>query len=122
MNIEPISMIPTAAPVFDPAVKRAMASPAVKPVESSERAPKERKEPFEAAPKAPVNRIEDYAIDSSLANHRVNFSVHEGSGRSIIRVVDRQTREVINEFPKEQVVEVTERMKSLMGLFFDKDV
>ena len=67
----------------------------------------------------PVNRIE--AADS-LAEHRVNFRFDEGSRRTIIRVVDSKTHEVLQEFPHNQILEITERMKSIMGVFFDREV
>ncbi|MDP8244980.1 MAG: flagellar protein FlaG [Candidatus Hinthialibacter antarcticus] len=79
----------------------------------------EKSEPAAEPADKPVNRIE---AASGLADHRVNFRFDEGSGRTIIRVVDSKTHEVLQEFPRNQILEITERMKSIMGVFFDREV
>lgn len=41
----------------------------------------------------------------------LEFTVHEGSGRTIIKVLDSETKEVIREIPPERVVEMAEAFK-----------
>ncbi len=114
MNVEPIQ------PILDHVLPRAALHEG--PPNSSRFNPKtpevKTDQAFEPTDK-PVNRIE---AANSLVDHKVNFSVDKGSGRTIIRVVDSKTREVLQEFPRTQILEITERMKSIMGVFFDREV
>jgi flagellar protein FlaG len=47
------------------------------------------------------------------AVHRdLQFTVHEGSGRTIIKVLDSETKELIREIPPERMVEMAETFKT----------
>ena len=114
MNIEPINTISTQDHSLPEAIEKRIEPFNLKPVESND------KQKSESQPTAdqPFNRIQD---SESLSEHRVNFRIDEGSGRTIIRVVDSKTHEVLQEFPHTQILEITERMKSLMGIFYDRE-
>ncbi|MBI1354004.1 MAG: hypothetical protein GC160_06635 [Acidobacteria bacterium] len=47
------------------------------------------------------------------ANSELQFSVDEGTGQPLIRVVDRITEEVITQFPPESTLRTAEVLKSL---------
>ncbi|WP_166786680.1 flagellar protein FlaG [Jeotgalibacillus salarius] len=52
----------------------------------------------------------------------VKFSVHEGTERMMIRVVDQQTDEVIREIPSEDFLDMVSKMVDYMGLMVDKKI
>ena len=53
---------------------------------------------------AELNRIE------TLRAHRLEFSVHESTGRMIVRVMDRDTDEIVRQFPPDELLNVAERL------------
>jgi len=51
--------------------------------------------------------------------HRnLQFSVDDGSGDTVIKVVDSETREVVRQIPSEEIVRLRERMKDAAGMLF----
>lgn len=54
--------------------------------------------------------------------HDLQFSVDEESGRTIVKVVDRATDEVVTQFPSEQALHMSRTVKEyLQGLLVDKN-
>ena len=51
---------------------------------------------------------------------RLNFEVREETGEVIVRVLDKETDEVVRQIPTEEVVKLRERMEELRGLLFDE--
>lgn len=52
---------------------------------------------------------------------RLEFEVGEKTGRTIIRVRDKETGEIIREIPPEELVRISIRMGELHGLLFDEE-
>lgn len=51
----------------------------------------------------------------------LNFSVDEASGEMVVKVVDRQTEEVVRQIPSEEVLRLRQRLEQATGaLFSDK--
>lgn len=74
---------------------------------SSEVHPEDRQTPHLAELKdrvAELNRIE------ALRAHRLEFSIHEGTGRMVVRVMDRETDEVLRQFPPDELLYIAERL------------
>lgn len=64
-----------------------------------------------------------------IEQRSLNFSVDEISGRSIIKVVDRETDQLIRQIPTEEVLRVAQDIKKLqeemgqsLGLLIDRKV
>jgi len=55
-----------------------------------------------------------------IHNVGLRFSVHEATGRTIIRVVDKQTEELIREIPAQQVLNLMAKIDEMMGIIFDE--
>ena len=53
-------------------------------------------------------------------NERLQFSVHEGTNRVMVKVVDRDTDEVIREVPPEKFLDLVAKLQELVGIFVDK--
>jgi flagellar protein FlaG len=58
----------------------------------------------------------------SMHNVGLQFSVHDASGRTIVKVIDKETKELIREIPPEQVLDFAVKMQEMIGILFDKKV
>lgn len=59
----------------------------------------------------------------------INFSLHEEPTRTIIKVIDVKSQEVIKQFPSEELLKIAEKIEALdkefsekIGIFFDSSV
>ncbi len=50
----------------------------------------------------------------------LEFTIDRQSGRSIVKVVDSNTKEVIRQIPSEEVLRLNQQLDKLQGLLFDK--
>ncbi len=95
-----------AKPVAAPDVPAAAVQPAV---QSTDR----------KTTQAAVNTANEVATASGSA---VEFSLDEDSGGTIVRVVDTRTKEVIRQFPSEDMLKLRQALSTLQGLMFDQKV
>lgn len=60
--------------------------------------------------------------NNKMRSHRTRceFSYHEETKRVSIKILDRDTQEVIKEIPPEETLEMVERMWDLAGLLIDE--
>ena len=74
---------------------------------------------------------EDVQVSQDLLNeleHNINtihnvgleFSMHEESGRTLIKVVEKDTGDLIKQIPPEEVLELIARMGDVLGILFDE--
>lgn len=57
---------------------------------------------------------------STLKSTRCEFSYHEETNRVSIKVVDKDTEEVIREIPPEETLDMIEKMWELAGILVDE--
>lgn len=55
-------------------------------------------------------------------DRRLNFSIHQGTGRSLVKVINTKTDEVIREIPSSKLLDMVSKMQDLMGLIVDERV
>lgn len=48
----------------------------------------------------------------------ITFSIDDGTGRTIIKVIDTLTDEVVRQIPSEEVLEISANLQSVAGLIF----
>ena len=60
------------------------------------------------------------ALDPVARN--LQFSIDEDTGRTVIKVVDSATKEVIRQMPSEELLELTRSLDSLSGLLIKQKV
>lgn len=73
----------------------------------------------QAAQKAQIKKaVED--INKRAANSEAIFGVHEDTNRVTIKIVDKQTKEVIKEFPPEQTLDMIAKVWEMAGLMVDE--
>lgn len=63
-------------------------------------------------------------LNSALqaVDRRLQFLVHETTGRIYVKVIDRETDEVIREIPPEQILDLVGRIHEMVGLLIDETV
>lgn len=64
----------------------------------------------------------------NLRGHNLNFSTDEASGRTVVKVIDAETEDVIRQIPSEEVLKTADRVRQLreelgakIGIFLDKN-
>lgn len=57
-----------------------------------------------------------------VATTKVSFDVDEETGLSVVRVLNKETGEVIRQVPTEELLTLVARMRQLSGLIFNKKV
>ncbi|QNO14471.1 flagellar protein FlaG [Alkalicella caledoniensis] len=57
-----------------------------------------------------------------MVDKKFEFEVHKGTNRTMVKVVDKETEEIIREIPPEEVLNLVEKMNELVGLMMDKKV
>ena len=55
-----------------------------------------------------------------IINTNLSFSVDEPTGKTVIKVINADTKEVIRQIPPEDMLRVAARIKDLLGVLFDK--
>ncbi len=61
-------------------------------------------------------------MNNSFENisEKVSFSYHEENDRIIIKVIDKETREVVREIPAKDIVKLSEHLKEYLGMLVDE--
>jgi flagellar protein FlaG len=55
-----------------------------------------------------------------IINTSISFSVDKVTGKTVIKVSDADTKQVIRQIPSEEMMRVAERITQLLGVLFDK--
>lgn len=63
--------------------------------------------------RAAVEKIQEFV--SSTASD-IKFSIDEESGRTVVRVVDSETQEVIRQIPSQEMLDLAQALDKLQGL------
>jgi len=59
-------------------------------------------------------------MNAQLPNSEVKFGIHEKTERVTIKLVDRETKEVIKEFPPEKPLDMIAKCMELAGVLMDE--
>ena len=115
MGIDSLSNLVTSAPAVAPAQTRpaARAEPAVG-VPQGQTSPAASEQVRSAA-----ERI-NHQLQTVAPNLR--FSVDEDTGKTVVRVVDTDTGEIIRQVPSEEVLAISRSIERLQGLLFHQQV
>jgi flagellar protein FlaG len=69
--------------------------------------------------------LRDINLHMQSIHRNLNFSIDEGSERTVIKVIDAETDETIRQIPSEEVLVLARRLKDAereqQGLFFNVD-
>ena len=79
--------------------------------------------PRENVPKEEVNQaIDEIKQQMSDIGRKINFSVDEDLNIVIIKVVNKDTEEIVRQLPSEEVVEIARNIQENKGLIFQEKV
>lgn len=59
-------------------------------------------------------------MNAQLPNSEVKFGIHEKTDRVTIKLVDKETKEVIKEFPPEKTLDMIAKCMELAGVLMDE--
>lgn len=59
------------------------------------------------------NQIEEYQQFNQSINRSIQFKIDEELGVTIVRVVDKETDELIRQFPPEELINLSKRLKEI---------
>ena len=64
-----------------------------------------------------VEKVNHFLIGSKT---QFDFKIHEGTGRTIVRLIDKQTEEVIKEIPPERMLDILASIWDSAGILVDR--
>jgi len=67
-----------------------------------------------------LNELQDKM--QKIHNIGISFSVHETTGKTIAKIIDKETDKVIREIPSEKLLELSDKLNEMIGIFFDEKV
>ena len=53
---------------------------------------------------------------------QLDFSVHKKTGETVVKVVDKDTGKLIRQIPPQELLDLADKLKDMMGILFDKQV
>jgi flagellar protein FlaG len=70
-----------------------------------------------------LKKIQD-RINEAMAhlNYRIQFFIHEPTGRTVAKIVDRQTGEIIEQIPEEEFLEMASKIHEMADNLIDEHV
>lgn len=66
-----------------------------------------------------VETLDDFA---NSVQTRLNFTIDDDTEDVVVKIMDKETDEVIKQFPAEELLELREKMQDLSGLLFSTNV
>ncbi|MCG8549255.1 MAG: flagellar protein FlaG [Desulfobacterales bacterium] len=66
-----------------------------------------------------VEALEDFA---NTVQTRLNFSIDDDTEDVVVKIMDKETDEVIKQFPAEEILELRDKMQDLSGFLFSTNV
>lgn len=121
LSISTVSKVPTMSSKIDSSVSTKATNEA-----QALNKTKHSIEPVIVGPSQDVNeeRINERidAINKKLEKQQLETSYqrHEATNRLVIRLVDKETKEVVKEIPPEKLLDYAAGMDEILGLFVDK--
>ena len=59
-----------------------------------------------------VEQLKDFAAENHID---LNFSIHEGTGRTVIKVIETESHRVVREIPPEEVLDLVANIEEMAG-------
>ena len=66
-----------------------------------------------------AQQLQDFVGD---LNRNIEFSVDEDSGRDVIKVVDKDSGDILKQYPSEEVLTLVSKLSDMIGGFVDTQV
>ena len=87
--------------------------------QQEEKSKKENDQPQQVTQEVLEELVKDLEVIHKIG---LQFSFHKATGRTMVRVVNEETKELIREIPSEEVLNLAAKMDEMIGMIFDKTV
>jgi flagellar protein FlaG len=97
-------------------------------VSEDQRRSEEEKKAAENAEKNKKDRVSQAMLDGlsndieHLHSVSLSFSKNDATGQTVVKVINKDTSELIREIPSEQVLDMAAKLDEMVGLLFDAKV
>ena len=88
----------------------------VTPISNAQAGQSEKSPASDAQVKQAVEKIQN-SVDKLAQN--LQFSIDEDTGKTVVKVLDSQTQEVIRQFPSEEAISIARALDKAQGLLFN---
>lgn len=65
--------------------------------------------------------VEDSNKMAKIMNSQVRFNIDHETGQVVVKVINKETNEVIRQIPSEEMVKLASRAEELRGLIFNEE-
>ncbi len=86
--------------------------------ENAQTAQQRAKQKSEASAEQIKKAVED--LNKKMGNSEVLYGIHEGTKRVTIKIVDKETKETIKEFPPEKTLDMIAKVWEMAGILVDE--
>ncbi|PIE63233.1 MAG: flagellar biosynthesis protein FlaG [Desulfobacter postgatei] len=69
-----------------------------------------------------VDMVEALGEFANTVQTKLNFTIDDDTEDVVVKIMDKETDEVIKQFPAEELLDLREKMQDLSGLLFTTDV
>lgn len=95
--------------------------PRAKPVPASAPQPTPAPAAAELPPEQVAQALEQVRKTLAPVAQNLQFSIDDDTGRTVVKVIDAQTKEVIRQIPSEELMAITRALSRLQGLLLDRE-
>lgn len=73
--------------------------------------------------KGDIEKVADQ-LNSKIehANKGLKFFVHEATGQMAVKIIDKDTNEVIKEIPAKELLDLQAKIEDMVGILIDKEI
>jgi len=90
------------------------------------KSPKSNKEPNQMAKEISPDKIEkmlqQFEKTANRMSTQLSFSLDDKTGKTVIKVIDKETGDVIRQIPPEEALKLSAHMQEMVGILFDKGI
>lgn len=106
------------APATDAAARNARASEAVR--RAAESAASDANTPT-ISKEDLLQAVEDVKVAISAVTNDLTFSIDDDTGRTVVKIIDRETEELIRQIPSEEVLLMAKALDKLKGILVKQE-
>lgn len=106
-------------PLLPQAVEQSASAP---PTTEESRSTRETQPPQEPNPTDLKQALKEVQTAINSVANDLRFSIDEDTGRTLIKIVDRQTDEVIKQIPSEELLRIAKALDKFQGLLVKQEV
>lgn len=122
-NVEASKSVIPLKPADKPADRETASGNAQAMQQAEQKAAKEQRQAAEQQRQVDEEMLRELEQDiENMHNVGLRFSTHNDSGRTMIKVLDKESDQVIREIPAEDVLNLAAKMEEMIGILFDKEV